>query len=348
MLSACGAVPATSAAPSQTSLLPDGVWEAQLSVAELVAAGAQADATAGVYRWTFDGDRARITVNGDEAQCDGDAVPAGSAVRVNWHIAFGCGGFDEFAWSIDGDGLHFRFVGTNGDEASTRATLQAKPYQRVEGEAVLSWSDAWKTCQNPEGGACRNTLKAGTYTTDGFEPGLTYTMPAGWQNLSDTQGEVFFVAPGYAPDDVHAEYIGVFTSVRAENRHCRTEEEASSDEPGVARTPDALAAEFQARPGLVTTKPKPATLGGLSGLVMDITMKPGWDGKCFYWDGPAVQLLGGVQPSEFDHGIIDGLTMRLYLLKRGQSTVAVEIDDYAGGDHLGKYSRIVDTFQFGS
>jgi hypothetical protein len=353
LVSGCAGVPATSqpatSAPTQTSLLPDGLWEAELSAAELIAAGAPAtSADGGVYRWTFDGERARITVDNGRGECDADASQADQAVRLTWHMALGCGGFDTVQWAVDGDGLHLSLVESNGDPESTKAILEAKPWQQVSGDATLTWSDAWKTCENPEGGACLNTLRAGNYTTEAFDPGLVYTMPDGWQNLSDSQGEVSFVAPGDSPSDLDAEYIVVFASVRAENRKCTTESEATSDEPGVARTPEAIAAEFQARPGLATTTPQAVTIGGLSGLVMDIRMAPGWTGTCFYSTEPGVQLLGGVPPSDFDHGIIEGLTIRLYLLARGESTVAIEIGDYADGAHLEEYSAIVEQFVFGT
>jgi hypothetical protein len=335
------ASPSSSPPPSisaPTTLLPDGIWEASPQ--------------GSVYRLTFDGSRAHIDFRGSE--CDADAQPAGGsqAVRLRWHVAFGCGGYDTIRWSLEPDGLHLVVLDTDGNapDERTKAILETEPWQRVEGEASLDWSDAWVTCPNPDGGPCLGTLTAGTYATELFEPGLTYTMPEGWQNTSDLEGEVGFLPPGYSLEGADAggsEYIVVFTSVRAENRKCSTLAEAESDEPGVARTPEAMAAEFQARPGLVTTDPEPVTIGGLSGLVMDIGMAPGWTGTCFYWDEPAVQLIGGVPPSEFDHGIIPGLTMRLYLLARGTSTLAIEITDFSDGAHLDGYSAIVEQFEFG-
>jgi hypothetical protein len=109
-----------------------------------------------------------------------------------------------------------------------------------------------------------------------------------------------------------------------------------------------MAAEFQARPGLVTSTPEPVTIGGLSGLVMDISMAPDWTGTCFYSTEPVVQLMGGVAPSEFDHAIVGGLAMRLYLLDRGDSTLAVEVGDWSAGANLDAYSELVEQFEFGN
>jgi len=283
--------------------------------------------------------------------CDADAFPAGEGVRLQWHAAYGCGGSDTIGWAVEADGLQMSVIGTDGNVAQTKAIFETEPWQPVEGDATPSWSDAWTTCRNPDGGPCLGTLTAGTYGTEEFEPGLTYTMPDGWQHTSDLRGEVGFLAPGYSLDGVDAggsEYIVVFTSVKAENRKCSTLAEAESDEPGVARTPEAMAAEFQMRPGLVTTEPEAATIGGLRGLVMDIRMAPDWTGTCFYWAEPIVQLMGGVPPSEFDHGIDQDMTMRLYLLVRGSTTLAIEVADYSDGAHLDDYSAIVEQFAFGT
>ena len=192
-------------------------------------------------------------------------------------------------------------------------------------------------------------MSAGTYTTEEFVPQLTYTVPDAWQNLEDNPGNFGLVAPGYSLEGVDAggsDFIGVYTSVKAENRKCATDAEAVSDQPGVAHTPADMAKEFQARPGLVATKPVSATVGGLSGLVMDLHMAADWKGTCFYAKTPVVQLIGGVPPSGLDHPLVPGLTMRLYLLARGDTTLGIELDDFAHGAHLDTYSQIVETMQF--
>jgi hypothetical protein len=239
------------------------------------------------------------------------------------------------------------FVGCGGTPPTPSAVSVSSPTSQPTATASIP-----PPCTNPEGGVCLNTVKAGTYTTVTFTPQLTYTVPDDWQNLEDTPGNFLLVAPGYSLEGVNvggSDYIGVYTSVKAQNRECDTEEEAGSDQPDVAQTPEAMASEFQKRPGLVTSQAKPVTIGGLSGLVMDLRMAPDWKGTCFYSNGqPVVQLIGGVAPSGLDHGLGPGLSMRLYLLKRGDTTLAVEIDDFADGAHLDTYSKIVDKFTFGS
>jgi hypothetical protein len=79
---------------------------------------------------------------------------------------------------------------------------------------------------------------------------------------------------------------------------------------------------------------------------MDLRMAADWKGTCFYAQTPVVQLIGGVPPSGLDHPLVPGLTMRLYLLARDDTTLAVEIDDFAQGAHLDAYSKVVETMRF--
>jgi hypothetical protein len=208
------------------------------------------------------------------------------------------------------------------------------------------------SCPNPEGETCLGVLSAGTYTTLLFTPEITYTVPDGWQNLEDTRGNFLLVAPGYDLRGVNeggSDYIGIYTSIAAANRLCSTETEVQSDQPGVAKTSSAIADEFMQRPGLATTPSTLVSVGGLSGVVLDITLTDGWTGTCFYAPGgaPVVPMFRGVDPSSLDHGMGPGLTMRLYLLDRPLGTLAIEVSDSADGEHLDTYSTIVDQIRFG-
>ena len=61
-------------------------------------------------------------------------------------------------------------------------------------------------------------------------------------------------------------------------------------------------------------------------------------------------MLTGRAPSEFEHAVVTGLTMRLYLLERetlgGKETLAIEIDDLHGGQRLDEYSGVVNKLAF--
>jgi hypothetical protein len=156
------------------------------------------------------------------------------------------------------------------------------------------------------------------------------------------------VPPGFdlaGVDTGGSDYIGIYASVLAANIDC-----TESEQPSVGRTAAALAAEFAERPGLTTTTPTPVSVGGLQGLVLDIRLADGWTQTCFYSGGnPVVPLIRGVPPSDLDHPIGPGLRMRLYLLDRSGSTLAIELGELGdyGGAHLDTYSAIVDELHFG-
>jgi hypothetical protein len=205
-------------------------------------------------------------------------------------------------------------------------------------------------CPNIEGGSCLGELSAGTYTTKVFDPALTYVVPDGWQNLEDTPGNFLLVPPRFDLAGVStggSDYIGVYTSVVAGSAECSTPPLAERPEPGVGTTPDAIAAAFVARPGLIVTTPQQVSVGGRDGVVLDILMDPTWTGSCFYSQGnPVVPLIQGAGPPGLDHSMGPGLTMRAYLLENGVGTLLIEISGTLGGSPLDDYSEIVSGFQF--
>ena len=186
-------------------------------------------------------------------------------------------------------------------------------------------------CPNPEGEACLGKLAPGTYTTVVFTPTLTYTVPAGWSNFEDTPGNFLLVAPGYDLAGVNpgtSDYIGVYTRVAA----------CEGPESGVGGSPDDIAGLLTHQRDLQTTTPRQVSVGGLDGVVLDIKLAKGSD-ACF---------ISGLTPSSLEHGLIPGLTIRLYLLRRS-GTLAIEVDDVrGGGNHLDDYSSVVKRMRFRS
>jgi hypothetical protein len=191
-------------------------------------------------------------------------------------------------------------------------------------------------CPNADGGVCVGPLQPGTYTTRSFQPTLTYTVPASWDNEEDLAGNFLLIPPGGSFAGVNpgtSDYLGAYTSVAADAPDC-----ADHPAAGVGFDPSSIAAWLGRQPDLHSTVPKPVSIGGLSGLTIDLTLKP-----------PATDCAGvmlGQSPSDFEHGVIAGLTMRLYLLAYKRGTLAIELDDLTGGKHLPAYSDVVGTFQF--
>jgi len=189
-------------------------------------------------------------------------------------------------------------------------------------------------------------LSAGTHSTTGFTPPFTYTVPHdGWFNGEDRGGIFVLLAPGESfagvePDT--SEWIGVFRSVGAAAAGC-----GEKVEPGVVSA-QALTDYFTRQPGLVVTKPQPTSVGGLSGLMIDLSLAPGWTETCPFIPGiPLVNLLIGTGPSEGLGLVVGGsLTTRLYLLDFGNDNIAIYVIDHPGRFSLEDYDAVVRTIQF--
>jgi hypothetical protein len=210
-----------------------------------------------------------------------------------------------------------------------------------------SSSAAAPHCPSAHGGVCLGPLEPGTYTTQIFVPPLTYTVPEGWANFEDLPGNFLLIPPGGTNKGVDAgtsDYIGVYTSVAA-LRGC-----APGPAPGVGTAPGDIAAEIGRNRGLDVTAPTPIKVGGLSGLVLDVKIRPGFAGGCDLTPGQprVVPVLTGTYPSQFEHAVLGDFTLRLYLLAFEAGTLAIEVDDRPGGTGLDDYAAIVNQFTFAS
>jgi hypothetical protein len=191
---------------------------------------------------------------------------------------------------------------------------------------------------------CLGSLKAGTYTTESFIIPITYRVPAGWTNMEDTPGNFLLLPPGGDLPGVNAgtsDYIGVYASVAASAPAC------GHIQRDVPRTAERISAYIAHSPGIDSTDPKPVSLGGLKGIVLDLTLEKTWKFKCPGDADAGVTFITGSPPSDLEHAVIPGLAVRLYLLNRpGGDTLAVEIDDLTSRKHLSTYEPVVQTLKF--
>jgi tRNA A-37 threonylcarbamoyl transferase component Bud32 len=216
----------------------------------------------------------------------------------------------------------------------------------VAAAAGPSLSALSSICTVPWQGTCLGELSAGTHSTRTFQPQLTYTVPLGWTNSGDMPGHVGLVPPGGDFNAINigkSDYINVDTSIATAREGC-------ADGPSKIHTPSAFARWLAHEPGLVTTKPAPVTVGGLSGVVIDIRMRKEWKKTCPWSQGvPAAQVLTGLDPSPgmLAHGMLpQPMVMRLYLLNYRHGTLDIEVDEVRGSSKLASYSRVVRTFRF--
>lgn len=205
-------------------------------------------------------------------------------------------------------------------------------------------------CPNPVefGGACLGHLAAGTYSTELFEVGLTYTVPDGWSNFEDLPGNFLLVPPGGQLEGVNADtsdFIGVYDGVAAASANCD-----EAPEPNVGAGPESMAEWYASLSGLSVTDPQAVTMGGLEGVVTDITLAEGYSGTCpFSASGePLVPLIIGTGPAGLHHVVTGSFTARLYLLAaRTGETIAIEVIDHPGGETLGQLTEVVESMEFG-
>jgi hypothetical protein len=226
--------------------------------------------------------------------------------------------------------------GCGGSHAATRSTA---PTRHADVAAPVNG------CPNSEGGDCRGRLAAGTYNTVVFAPALTYTVPKGWQNFEDTPGNFLLVPPGQSLHGVNAntsDFIGVYTAVAAVKQRC-----GDTRAPGVGVTPSAIARFLTGLPGINPATPRPVDVGGLRGLVVDLSMQESWKKTCPVLPGtPLIGLIVGRPPSGLYHGLEPWMAWRLYLLRYRRGALAIEVDDTSGGKRLNDYAAVVKQFAF--
>jgi serine/threonine-protein kinase len=203
-------------------------------------------------------------------------------------------------------------------------------------------------CTQPFGGTCRGEMPAGTYTTRSFKPALTFTVPVGWTNFNDSEGNFGIVPPsgdwaatinGYPPTD----RIGVWQRVAPTGSRC-------GDDASTVRSAAAYLHWLEADPGLSITNLRRVTVGGLSGFVLDMRIRRSWKETCKWSHGaPAIQFLHGMAPTA-PQMIVNiwpqPFATRLYLLDYNRATFGIEIDAVEGGAKLAAYDTIVKSFHF--
>jgi hypothetical protein len=232
--------------------------------------------------------------------------------------------------------------------SSPRTSAQSGPSSSAAAGSPATSAAPANGCPNVDGGACRGTLPAGTYHTIEFSPQISYTLPKGWGELEDTPGNFLLIPPGGAlagVDPGTSDYVGVYSGIAAGSSDCAT----SGAAPEVGTTPAKIAAHWANLSTVTATKPRTVTVGGLHGLVLDLT--PNLSAKACKEPTSAYgyqSLLVGVGPASLDHGLIKGLHLRVYLLTEpDDSTLAIEIDDVHGGGGLAAYSKVAEALKFG-
>lgn len=224
------------------------------------------------------------------------------------------------------------------------ATISADP------SAIPSPVSTRPHCPNPHGGACLGDLEPGTYTTLRFQPAITYTVPEGWTNFEDLEGNFLLQrVTDFSNQDISTgPFVGVYQNIAAPNG-C-----AESADPEVGQSVDDLLAWFQANEQLTVTDPQPVTMGGLTGVYIEVAKAPdapgcAWELEAKY--GKFVPLIIGGGISHLHHvSVSPEWKERLYLLSFGEDgNVLIEVGPEGGSlpDYLAAVEPVLATFIFG-
>lgn len=166
-------------------------------------------------------------------------------------------------------------------------------------------------------------LAAGTHSSSGFVPTITFTVPDGWLNPVDDTGYFELVPVVDQNSGIH-----VFHNWQALSQDATC---PYAPEPGVGTTSASLVKWIRSLKGLSVTQPAMVTVGGLPALTIDVTIAASWKQSCPFANGlPAVPLL--IDDTRTLHWVLAGPeTLRLYVLDvPGQGTLIVDLDSFDG------------------
>jgi hypothetical protein len=203
-----------------------------------------------------------------------------------------------------------------------------EPPETVTGETNGTWTGPCADSQvGPPPRVCFGPLDEGTYTSQRFEPALTFTVPAGWNNPWDTRGSFHLWTRGWSDgsDDPDDPGIYLFDHPGLTLRRDVRPREGCSDAVDAAAGTSAieLATWVADHPGIATGAPSPVQIGGLSGYQLDVSIAETWQ-SCRIESGQAsVPLFDEL--SLIEHP--GYATMRLILLDLpGGGNVLIAID----------------------
>lgn len=152
-----------------------------------------------------------------------------------------------------------------------------KPPETVTGETTgTSTSPCFDSQDGPPQQVCLGPLDEGTYTSQRFEPALTFTVPAGWNNVWDTRGAFTLWTPGWSPGNTL--FMAPGLHVRRDPRPYEGCVDAVDTTVGTSAIE--LATWVANHPAIATEPPSPVEVGGLSGYQLDVSLADTWQKSC--------------------------------------------------------------------
>lgn len=169
-------------------------------------------------------------------------------------------------------------------------------------------------CQ-PSEPDCIGPLAPGVHTSASLLTPVRFEVPDGWSRTLDVPGSL----------NLETEAVPAGRIAIVPDWAIAIQSKCSEDpEPGAGRSVDDLVMFVASHPGLVATEPRDASVGGVSGRMVDITRNPDWSGPC-----PDAVSLFTHRSTIDDPGWwdIEGeYGMRLYFLDAGAHVVTVHLE----------------------
>lgn len=232
------------------------------------------------------------------------------------------------------------------------------PPETVTGETTGTYNGPCMDSQDgPPGQVCLGPLDEGTYTSQRFEPALTFTIPAGWNNVWDSRGAFGLWAPGWSDDGAD------------QGSDCRNDPIPCGylfDQPGmdVVRDPrpiwlertgtdegcmpraDAkvgtsaldVATWVANHPAIAMEGPSPVEVAGLTGYLLDVSLADTWREGC-----PEARAVWLFEDLYLSDQIPEYATARLILLDQPDGgSILIWID----GGEVDAAMPVVSSFEF--
>jgi hypothetical protein len=176
--------------------------------------------------------------------------------------------------------------------------------------------------------SCLGLLDAGEHTSVGFDPTLTFTVPAGWANPEDRQG-LFALLPLDIPGDA----IVVFGKPEATGNDGRVVAGADNSAAG-------LATYLRGRPDLDVSATT-TTIGGLAAEQLDIAIRPGTVAKARGCEVNVCVMVASGRGKTWDYtmGLAGTERMRVYLVDAAGATMLIIADSLDGATFADITSR---------
>lgn len=260
-----------------------------------------------------------------------------------------------------------------GDRGTYRFTVEGK------GSVLTLTASGPDACAAREGALAGSWVRAdfpppvdgivavppGTYRTSSFDPfgeaaasgRLTYTVPAGWEVIDDSQSVfVLHRAQGVAPGQLASDAL---VALIARPQVAAEFEEGTtcgplSVAPGVGHRLGDIVRAISSRPGVVSTSPAVVTIGGYAGQMLDLHVAKSWTGGCQAPGGRIVgiPLLGA---SASGSGPVVGMSadqpLRLILVDLGSGrTLAIALSfaapDAPFDEQVAAMMPMIENFEF--